>query len=226
MSNFPPPPPPYGSQPPPPPYGAPVPAPAGKVKLRGRIPLRLAAIFGVIGLALAITGIVLIVNSPLSKTGDFPRVAINEQTSVRLERTGGYVIYFETPSGGSHSANIQVQVLDPSGDPVGLKRYGNTLTYDVDGRHAEAAFTFRASESGRYEVNSSSSDAPGGAQLSFGESVANGIVGGVLTFIPGLLLVIVAVILLIVGLVRRSRHKRELASAYRGGPGPNYFTGR
>lgn len=221
------------STPPPPPplpqggYGPPPSQPTGKRKLRGRIPLRLSLIFGVIGVALCVVGVVLIASSPVFGTDEFARVDVDREQSVTLNRTGHTVVYFETPANGSHDATVEtVELTDPSGKPVPVKDYDNTLTYDTGKRHAEAVLTFEAPAKGTYRVSSRFEDVPPGAQLAFGESVVGGIVTGVLLFIPGLLLLIAAVVLLIVGLVKRSRHKRELASVYAGGHGPNDYPGQ
>jgi hypothetical protein len=216
MTSYPPPPPPH--------YG---PAPGGRQRLRGRIPLRLAAIFGIIGLGLAIAGIVVLVKSPINKVDDFVRAPVDGRAhAVELTRTGHYVVYFETPQSGSHRANVRLTVSGQDDDPLKLSVYGanrtstSTLTYDLGGKHGEAAYTFSISRSGTYSMTATSSDAPAGSRMAFGESIAHGLVAGLALFFPGLFLVIAAVVLLIVGLVKRSRHKRELASAYRGGGNP------
>ncbi|GAB2461607.1 hypothetical protein [Jatrophihabitans fulvus] len=215
MSSYPPAPPPYSGPP----------APSGKQKLRGRIPLRLAAIFGVIGLGLVIGGIIALINSPLAKIGDFERVRIGSEQTVRFDRTGGYTGYFETPTGSDGRANVRLAIVDSSGAEVPVKLYGrdgsstSSLKYnDIDGYNGEALFTFSIPESGQYRVATESSDAPSGSRMAFGESIANGLVLGVVLIVPGALLLIAAIILLIVGLVRRSGHKRELRQ-YGGGYG-------
>jgi hypothetical protein len=218
------------SYPPPPgqsPYpSAPPPGPAGPPgRLRGRTPLRLALIFGVVGLALAIIGGILIANR-FSKTDSFARVSIAERSkAVEFDRVGSYVGYYETPTSASHRAYVQMQIVDSAGTPLVLSTYGrngsstSTLTYDYNGRHGEALFTFHIKKSGKYLATVLSTDAAPGADMAFGESIAGGIALGAGLFVPGLLLIVAAIVLLIVGLVKRSRHKKEIASGAYGGGG-------
>jgi hypothetical protein len=203
--------------PPPPPAGP----PAGKQRLRGRTPLRLALIFGVIGIALTVAGGVVLANSPLGKVDSFPRVSFAAGSrTVQLNRTGNYVGYFESPSNASHHAFVQMRITNSGGTPVPLSEYSDhsNLTYDQNGKHGEAVFTFTIAQPGDYTVQVQSSDAAPGSDMALGESIAHGLVIGVGLILPGILLIITAVVLLIVGLVRRSRHKRQLSEG--GGYGP------
>lgn len=213
---------------PPPPPSYQQSGPPGKTRLRGRIPLRLSLIFGVIGVILVVIGGILLANSALNKIDSFKRVSVAAGSgTVDLTRTGNYVAYYETGSSSSHKAFVQMRLVDSSGSPVSLKLYNNgtTLTYDEGGRHGEALFTFKIAKSGTYQVQVRSDTASAGAKIAFGESVAKGLAVGVGLLIPGVLLVITAIILLIIGLVKRSRHKTALASGYgypQGPPGPQF----
>ncbi|GAB2461613.1 hypothetical protein [Jatrophihabitans fulvus] len=198
--------------------------PAPRTRLRGRVALRVAALLGVLGVALCVIGVVLVVNAPLLNTGDFARISANgAPQTVRLDR-GDYIAYLETPVDGRHDADLGALAVDGPGGPVDATRYDGTLTYAIDGRNGDAQYTFTIERSGDYDIAIRADNAPPGTTMSFGQNVDEGIIAGVLTFAPGLVLVFGAVALLVVGLVRRSRHKRELASAYRGG-GNGYFSG-
>lgn len=214
MSNLPPPPPPqYGPLRPPP--------SSGKVRLRGRIPLRLALILGIVGVVLISIGAVVLANGSIGKIDDFERVGLsNSAQTVRFDRAGKYVGYFETPSDGSHRADVRLAIADAADKPVTVRLYNaSELIYSQGGRHGEALFTFSIPKSGEYQVLARSDDAPAGAGVAFGESIAGSLVAGVLLVLPGVLLVIAAIVLLIVGLVKHGRHKRERQAyfdAYRG----------
>jgi hypothetical protein len=206
-----------------PPAGPPTYAPpANPLRKPGRIPLRLALIFGVIGIALVVIGGVLVAKSPLAKVDGFARVSVaSGGGTVQLRRTGNYVGYYETPTDASHHAYVRMQITDSSGRVLPIQLYStqSSLTYTDGGRFGQALFTFKISAAGSYRVLVRADGAPQGANVAFGESVAHGIVAGVALIIPGILLVIAAIVLLIVGLVRRSRYKRRL----RDGPPAQYW---
>ncbi len=212
------------SYPPPPAQPPMAAAPTGKKP--GRIPLRLALIFGVLGLAMIVVGAVLLVNGSLDKVNKFARVSVGGGGgTVHLSRTGKYVGYYETPSNANHHALVQMAMRSASGGEVKLHLYGrnSSLTYDTGGRHGEALFTFTIAKSGDYQVQVKADQAPAGAKVAFGESIAHNLVTGVLLVIPGVLLLVAAIILLIVGLVRRSRYnKRVRSGGYPAGPPPGY----
>ncbi len=185
---------------------------------------------GLLGVALAVVGGVLLSIAPITNIGSFPHADFaTDGGTVQLHRTGNYVGYFETPVGGSHSAFVNMALAGPAGQPVPLERYGQsgagttTLVYNLNGYHGEALFQFSIDRPGRYAVRLQSNDAPSGARMAFGESIAHGVVRAVLVLVPGVLLVIAAIVLLIVGLVRRNSHNRDLAqqAAY-GAPPPGY----
>ena len=193
----------------------------------------MALILGVLGVVLAVVGGVLLAIAPITNIGSFPHADVaRDGGTVQLDRAGDYVGYFETPEAGSHSAFVNMAMAGPTGQPVALARYGHSgagttsLVYNVNGYHGEALFQFSIDRPGRYTVRLQSNDAPPGARMAFGESIAHGVVVAVLLLVPGVLLVIAALVLLIVGLVRRSGHNRELAqqAAY-AAPPPGYGYG-
>ncbi len=220
----------------PPPPSVP-PAPAGKTRLRGRIPLRLALIFGVLGIALAVAGGVVGIKAGLSKINDFQRVSLADGTGTLTFKPGGYIAYYEAPhfdtSGNSVPLVVVAMHNRSTGADVSGRLYGNNgngkvdrLTYDYNGHHGAAMYEFTIKAAGQYvvELQKGQSTAASDADVAFGKSIAKSLaVGGVL-LIVGIILVVAAIILLIIGLVKRSRHKKELASAtpYGYPPPPGY----
>ncbi len=224
------------SYPPPPPSA---PAPSGKPRLRGRIPLRLALIFGILGIAGLVVGGIIAVNGALKKVDDFSRINIPSASSGTANKdtisfsTGGYVAYYEASDATSNSIPaIPVRITSPSGTqkvldtPYGGKSGGKdvkSLSYDYNGHKGVALWQFTITEKGKYLVEvAGNPKANGSAKMAFGRSIGKSTaIGGVLVVV-GVLLLITAIILLIIGLVKRSRNKKELAAAgsYGGYPPP------
>jgi hypothetical protein len=191
--------------------------------LRGRIPLRLALIFGVLGLALTIAGGIVLAKKSLGQVDNFHRVPIaSSGGTVTLNRTGTWVGYYEARTVTS-SINVipsfRVSITDPSGASVSPQRYGNRsdgkvkkLTYDYDGHHGVAAFQFTAKQKGAYRIALQAADSTvtPDADVAIGSDIIGGTVVGALLLLPGILLLIAAIVLLIIGLVKRRRHKKEL----------------
>lgn len=223
------------SYPPPPPSVQP--APAGKPRLRGRIPLRLALIFGVVGIALAVVGGVIGIKAGLSKVNDFQRVNLAQGTGTLTFKPGGYIAYYEAP--GFDTSGNKVPLVDvamqnkSTGTEVSGRLYGNNgngkvnrLTYDYNGHHGAAMYEFTIKSAGKYlvQVDKGQSGAASDADVAFGKSIAKNLAVGAIVLIVGVILIVAALILLIVGLVKRSRHKKELANAgaYGYPPPPGY----
>ena len=95
----------------------PVPASAGagKPRLRGRIPLRLAIIFLILGIAGIAVGAVIAYNGALKKVNDFQRITIPQNGTgpvskkINFGGTGGFIAYYE-----SKNANIQPNSQHPN----------------------------------------------------------------------------------------------------------------
>lgn len=227
------------SYPPPPPSAAP--APPGKPRLRGRIPLRLALIIGILGIAGLVVGGIIAVNGALKKVDNFSRIDVPSAASGTINKdtihfgTGGYIAYYEAPDASSSSIPaVPVRLTSPSGSakildtPYGGKSGGKdvkSLTYDYNGHKGVALWQFNITQAGSYLVEvGGNRNANSTAKMAFGRSIGKStVVGGVLIVI-GVLLVVAAIILLIVGLVKRSRSKKELATAEAYGypPPPGY----
>ena len=222
----------------PPPY-PPAPYPAARppqrpAHLRGRKPLIVSIFLGVAGLALLIVGAVVVGTQSLGKVNDFQRVSVSAGTgTVTFSGTGGYVAYYEAPNydtGSKQVPIVRVRLTAPSGQQMILQTpYGNrsdnkvkSLTYDYNGHHGAALWQFHISETGRYRVDlAAPPGAAPGADMAFGRSIAAGTVVGAILVALGILLLVAAIVLLIIGLVKRGRHKAELrTAAYYGGPPP------
>jgi hypothetical protein len=203
--------------------------------LRGRTPRRLGWIFLVVAIALFVVGGVVLGTKSLGKVNGFQRVSVaSGGGAVQLSGTGKWVVYYEADnvsSSISRLPGIRVVVTDPSGHPVPLQLYGNSsdgkikkLPYDFNGHKGVAAFQFTANVPGRYSIQVQAVDnLPPGADIAIGRDISGGTVAGALLIVGGVLFLIAAIVLLIVGYVKRSRHKRELreAAAY-GGVAPGF----
>jgi hypothetical protein len=211
-------------------------APAPKrPRLRGHTAIRVGAILAAAGLAVLIAGIIVIATQTLSKVDSFQRVSFRAGTGVvSFTRTGNYVAYYEAPSVTSSISEVPgIEVAlrnQASGADVQLQRYGNNpngkidrLTYSYHGHHGVAVLQFHIDTPGKYDaaVRASSAADPNG-DIAFGPSIKTGtIVGGGLSAL-GALLLLAGVIVLIVGLVRRRNHKKELQTLYGAQPVPGY----
>lgn len=223
---------------PPPPQSAYPPAPGpgpgpGKVRLRGRVPRILGWTLLAIAIVLFVVGIVVVGAKSLSKVNGFQRISFTSgQGTVNLN-TGKYVGYYEA-SDVSDSIKFvpqfQAAVHGPNG-PVSLERYGDRgdgtikkFTYDYSGHKGVAAFQFNAPVAGRYTVQLREIDnLPSGADVAIGRDIAGGAIAGGILIIIAVVVGIAAIVLLIVGYVKRSNHRAQLRQEqYPGGPAPAY----
>jgi hypothetical protein len=218
-------------------YPPPPPAPTtagGKPRLRGRIPLRLAIIFLVLGVAGIVVGSVIAVNGALKKVDSFQRINVPAAGQIASKRmdfgTGGFVAYYEASRIDSkHIPLLPVRLTSPSGKkmvldvPYGGQRGGTTLkalTYDYNGHNGIAMWQFNLNQSGTYLVEvQGSPNAASGAKVAFGRSIGKSTVSAALFIVAGVLLLIAGIVLLIIGLVKRSHSKKELAAAAAYGQG-------
>jgi hypothetical protein len=186
-------------------------------------------------IALIIAGAVVVATKSLGKVNGFHRVSFTSASgTVALNGTGKWVGYYEASNVDSSISRIpgfHVAMTSPSGQNVDLQTYGNRsdgkvkkFTYDYNGHKGAAAFQFTADEKGTYTVQLAAVDVlPAGADVAIGRDIEGGTVAGGVIVIIGILVLIAAVVLLIVGYVKRSRHKGELrAGAFYGGPPPGY----
>jgi hypothetical protein len=236
MSYPPPPEPAYPSAPGP--GGAP-----GKVRLRGRVPRILGWTFLAIAAVLVIVGGVVIGTKSYSKVNGFQRVPVpTNNSTVTFNHTGKYVAYYEASNVNSDIREVPavgVAIQAPNGTVTrlshGYKEHSDgkieIFTYDYNGHKGVGLYEFNIAQTGVYHVAtrptpSTASD----AQIAFGKDISGDTLAGL--GVIGLGIGIAAIVLLIVGYVKRSNHKGELqrgqywggapAPAYGGAPAPAY----
>lgn len=220
---------------PPPPAGYPGYPGAQPAKLRGRMPLRLALIFGVIGLAMTIAGGVVIAKKSFGKVDNFDRVGVGATGKVTFDKTGNYLAYYEGDEVDDNISKVPLSAItltSPSGRSMRLEtlyggRKDNTidtkLTYDYHGHKGVAIYQYKIKEKGTYQVSIQPTGGEStGSDYAFGKSIGGALALGVALIIPGVLFIVTAIILLIVGLVKRSRHKKQLQAGPFGAPPPGY----
>jgi hypothetical protein len=210
------------------------------VKLRGRL-LRIIG-WVALGLALAlfIAGFAVIGTKTLSPVNSFIRVSVPTNpngVAVQFDRTGKWVAYYEASnveSGIDQVPAVPVAIQDPSGQirrintPFGNRSDGKVdiFTYDYNGHKGVTLYQFNITQPGRYLVATQANNltAPD-AKIAFGKDITGGAIAGAVMIGIAVGLGILAVILLIIGYVKRSNHKGELRAAGAGygvGPGPGY----
>jgi hypothetical protein len=218
------------SYPPPPSYQQPT------GRLRGRIPRLLGWIFLALAIVLFVIGGVVIATKSLGKVNDFHRVSFSSGSgTVDLNGTGKWIGYYEASDVTNSITRIpafRAEVTSPSGQTVSLRTFGNRtdgkvkkFTYDYNGHKGVGAFEFTAPAAGRYAVRLQAVDAlPSGADVAIGRDIEGGTIAGALLIVGGVISLIAAIVLLIVGFVKRGRHKRELQQAQYGygAPPPGY----
>ncbi len=230
---------PPGDQPayqPAPGYGPPpgYPASGQPSRLRGRTPRRLGWIFLAAAVILFVIGGVVAATKSLNKVSGFQRIPIATGSgSVNLNTTGKWVVYYEASNvdnGIDRIPTIQLAIKDPSGARISGSPYGNRsdgkvkkFVYDYKGHKGAAAYQFNVSKPGTYQVQVRAVDTlPSGADLAFGRDITKGAIAAGLLIVGGVLFLIAAIVLLIVGFVKRGRHKREFESASAGYAAPQF----
>jgi len=228
------PPPPYPQYPSGPPgYGPP---PSGPVRLRGRTPRRLGWIFLAVGIVLTVVGATVYETQSLSKVDKFSRVSIAAGGGTANFSTGNYLAYYEAKGANDKTKNIPIvaiRLTSPSGKQMVLDTlYGggkvadlkikSYLVYSHNGHDGIAVYQFKITEAGEYRVEFAGTDvAASNSDMAFGPSIGKSTaIAGALVAV-GVLLIIAAIVLLIVGFVKKRRHKREIA-AYAGAGSPPY----
>jgi hypothetical protein len=191
-------------------------------------------ILAAVGVVLVVVGAVIVSTRSLSKVDDFQRVKVSDGSgTVHFDHAGGYVAYYESDTVTSRTREvplIPVRLTDPSGTSMVLStKYGNRadgkiklLHYDYHGHQGLAMWQFHIDTPGTYQVElGGNTRAAPDAVVALGESIAAGVALAAGLIGVGVLLLIAGFITLIVGLVRRARHKRQLATAaaYPSAPG-------
>src|SRR4051794_7629590 len=205
---------------PPPPSYPPAPQASSAGPLRGRTPRRLGWIFLILAVALIVVGIVVFAKKSFNKVDDFHRVPFATGGTVQLNGTGKWVIYLEEKNADSvDQIDFDVAVFDSAGHPVQGTFYGNPgrgekikkFTYDYNGHNGIAAYQFTVDKAGTYTVKPvQAGSVKSDAKLAIGRDITAGTAAGALIVVGGVLFLVAAIVLLIVGFVKRSRHKSEI----------------
>lgn len=193
--------------------------PRGKgLIISGSVLLAVAVAVGIVG----IVGVVGVVTRP----NGYDRVAAGESRTLHLA-AGKWVLYYESYSDHGSSttgrfAAPPVRITGAGGQAVRLGFYMTDATYDVNGRHGVAIYTFSTDRAGDYRVAVGRSGSPG-AHIAVGHSFAAGLVGWISAIGAAVVVFLLGLVLLTVGLVIRSRSKRDIAryGSY-GGPSAPY----
>ena len=138
----------------------------------------------------------------------FTRVSIPGEATMRIDRTGGRVVYYEGIE-APIPREVDLRVTDPSGRAITVGSYGADLRYDVPGatHMGQAIATFDATVTGAYRISVRGVPQPDG-QVAVGQSVAG--IGSPTVFGATAILLVLAggLALVIVTAVRRSRYRR------------------
>jgi hypothetical protein len=212
-------------------------APPGKVKLRGRMLRILGWTFLAVAVVLFIVGIVVVGTKSLSKVNSFQRVPIpTNNSTVTFSSPGKYVAYYEAGNVNSDIREVPavgVAIQAPNGTVTrlthGYKEHSDgkidIFTYDYNGHHGVGLYEFTITQTGVYHVATrpTTSTAPD-AQIAFGKDISGGALAGGVLIVISIVVGVVAIILLIIGYVKRSNHKGELQRGqyFGGAPAPAY----
>ena len=161
-------------------------------------------------------------NSPAG--GNVPvKYAIGDLT---FSKAGGYVVYYEGSDLTDKTIPAFKVYLEHGNDTpfVVDTNYGNlgnnkvkSLTYTYKGTKGAARFQFHISQPGAYKaLVEVATTAPSGVTIAFGPSIGKKTGVSAAFIVVGVLFLIAAIVLLIVGLVKRSRSKKEMAAASQG----------
>jgi hypothetical protein len=180
----------------------------------------LGYIFAPVGVIALVFGILLLVGKS-STIDNLQRVALSRHSgTVTFDDSGGYVAYYEAAHiDPSALPPLGVTLIAPSGRRIAVTTpYGNrtdgridVMTYHHGGADGVALYEFSIDETGTYRVDLEPSGfETAGASMAFGESIAGSQLGGTLLVILGTVALVAALVLLIIGFVRRAGHKRRI----------------
>jgi len=198
----------------------------GKVKPSGvafLIPLVLWIIISIIAVGVMISGAAVADTT----VENFARVEPGTSAVVNLKSDGGYRIFAEGPGvdGSISDPILTVDIKGPDGQTVATESYIGELSYSNSGKEGTAVQTFDVPRAGDYTISwsqspTSTSSTPTATGIAIGKAnplseagkrIGLGIALGTLGFI-------LAVIIAIVLLVKRSGSKKRQRNAGFGGP--------
>lgn len=185
----------------------------------------------VIWIVFSIVATVLLVNA-ISRQDDiiddFVRVDDGEEATVTLEE-GGHTIWLERPGVDDellYGSELDVEITAPDGSTVSTDIYDTEATYSQGGRDGTAALTFDARVDGEYTIAPTVNDFRGGTIAIGTENPISALgIGFALFFGIGTIGFLIALVILIVLLVKRSRSRKQIRAANAaafGYPQPGY----
>jgi hypothetical protein len=221
-------PPPGGGYPPPgsgyPPAGSYPPPGSGFASVQppkvrpGRLWYLVALALFAAGLAWLIVGIVNLGTT----VNDLQRVPLPAGGTISFSSSGSYTVYYEGPGSQSNQIppyNIHVTPASAGAAVSGLTTYGSSVTYNIGSHHGRAVLTLHVTKPGRFRVSATGRQGTG-ADLAFGGSIANGVVGVLLPGVPLMIIgVLAAVLLLIIRIVRKRGLQRQPYAPFVSAPG-------
>ena len=164
----------------------------------------------IIGIALIVMSISTIANT----LDEFQSVDAGQTRRITLS-TGEYYVFAGAATESATTA-VEVMVLDPSGVPVSPDFSGSTYSADSGGQHFASIGSFQATVAGTYTVDVSG---PPGTTARIGKVPAGRIIALMVSgIVVGTLGFVVAVIVLIIAIVRRSRATKRARAAMVGTP--------
>jgi hypothetical protein len=177
----------------------------------------------VLGVGAAIVLFVVGVVGAVNKISDSPSVSVGSSQRVTVS-SGAHELYFAdlNDSGSLPFNDPDVTITDPGGDAVVISSAPSSDTSPTSGNSFRTIGVFNASTSGQYDVKVNSVVGGTGSKVYIGPPF-NDLFGSLVGFLVGSIALgsisfIVALILGVVWLVRRSRAKRPVYPAYQGGP--------
>jgi hypothetical protein len=137
-----------------------------------------------------------------------------------LCRSGTYLLYVENGSSSLSATTASVTVTGPGGENIPVEAESTSQTFSKNGQQFSGALGFVASTAGTYTVSVHTSGSSVLVAPSFTTAAQENIGWIVGIFVSGIL-ALVGFVLLIVGIVRRSRAKRAVpyGGAWGGPPG-------
>lgn len=170
-------------------------------------------IAGGVMIALAIIGVVVTlllgVGGVAGAAASLQRVPAASGGTVRIDEPGTYAVFVEGATGTALTA-ADLEVTGPDGQSRPVTPAGG-VTYELEGVDGAQVGTVLLDVAGAYRIEPVATARGGGLAIA-PEGLVGGLVGGILLLVLGILgcvlVGIVGIVLLIVGLVRRSRSRQ------------------
>ena len=148
---------------------------------------------------------------------EFQRVPVPGQKEVRLAREGGYTLYLEGPGASDPTRTNQSLTVSlvpaGGGDPVSIRRYATSATYDLAGHSGRAVGSFRIDRPGSFLLRVRGEPGVAPSNVAVGTSIAPVIVRALVPTIPGaIVLFLVGVAVAVVVAIRRNQASRAAAA--------------